>query len=149
MTVRRATGADVPVLAALRRAWTEEDHGAAPADPGFEDAFAEWFAAEEHQRAFWLAFDGDTAVGSMNVLEFTRMPRPGQPPGRWGYIANVYIAPQHRNGGIGSRMLAAALAHADERGYVRVVLAPTERSVPFYARQGFGVADSLLLRLPG
>ncbi len=45
-------------------------------------------------------------------------------------------------------LLATLLAYADERGFARVVLGPSERSVPFYGRAGFGPADTLLLR-PG
>ncbi|WP_424184839.1 GNAT family N-acetyltransferase [Actinokineospora sp. G85] len=147
MTVRRATREDVATLASMRRAWTEEDHGAAPDDPGFAAAFARWFAAEEHQRAFWLAFDDERPIGSMNMLEFTRMPRPGRPLSRWGYIANVYVEPSHRDAGVGARMLSTALSLADEREYARVVLSPTARSIPFYGRHGFTAAgESLLLR---
>ncbi|PWW56144.1 GNAT family N-acetyltransferase [Actinokineospora spheciospongiae] len=147
MKVRRAGEADTASLAALRRAWTEEDRGPVD-DPGFDAAFADWLAAEWHHRAFWLAFDGETPVGSMNMLEFTRMPKPGAPASRWGHIGNAYVAPGHRDRGIGAEMLAAALAHADAEGYARVVLSPTERSVPFYGRHGFAPATSLLLRLP-
>ena len=35
-----------------------------------------------------------------------------------------------------------------QNGFVRVVLSPTERSVPLYERTGFGPADALMLRTP-
>jgi hypothetical protein len=44
------------------------------------------------------------------------------------------------------------IAAAESRGYVRLVLSPSERSVPFYARAGFVVpggapaGDRLLVR---
>ena len=54
----------------------------------------------------------------------------------------------NRDGGLGTRMLAACTAYADERGFVRVVLSPSERSVPVYLRAGFEPATSLPVR-PG
>jgi hypothetical protein len=42
----------------------------------------------------------------------------------------------------------ALIAYADENGFVRVVLSPTERSIPLYERTGFGPADALMLRTP-
>jgi len=53
-----------------------------------------------------------------------------------------------RNRGIGSQLVSAALSYADQNGFVRVVLSPTERSIPLYERAGFGPADALMLRTP-
>jgi len=150
--VRTATRSDVPVLAALRRAWTEEERGPVD-DDGYEDAFAAWSAQEEHQRVTWLAEVDGAAVGMLNLLVFTRMPRPrpaaGPPPrSRWGYVANVYVAPGHRDAGVGRLLLDAVVAHADAHGFARLVLSPSERSVPFYGRAGFVPATSLMVR-PG
>ena len=38
----------------------------------------------------------------------------------------------YRNEGIGGQLLRALLGYADEEGFVRVLLSPSERSVPFY-----------------
>ena len=54
----------------------------------------------------------------------------------------------YRNEGIGGQLLRALLGYADEEGFVRVVLSPSERSVPFYERAGFGPADGLMVRTP-
>ena len=50
MTVRTATPDDVPLIAGLRRAWTEENTGQTVDDPSFGDVFADWFAREAGQR---------------------------------------------------------------------------------------------------
>ncbi|MGQ0838077.1 GNAT family N-acetyltransferase [Actinokineospora sp.] len=142
-----ATDADLASVAALRRRWTEEDQGSPITDPDFDTAFARWWAAERSRRQFWLA-ELDVPVGFLNVVEFARMPRPGLPPSHWAYISNVYVVPEHRDSGLGAQLLAAAVQHADNHGYVRLVLSPTERSVPFYRRAGFGPATDLLLRTP-
>jgi len=141
--VRLATDADVELLATLRRTWVEED---GPVDePLFEQEFADWYAAEAHQRTTWIGFADTVPVGMLNLLEFRRMPRPGRLRSGWGYISNVFVLAEHRNRGLGKDLLDAAIATAKERGYARLVLSPTERARPFYGRAGFAVADELVL----
>ena len=142
--IRLAGGDDVPTLVDLRQRWGAE-RGAAE-DPGFAERFGDWFELESPRRHFWLAdVDGD-AVGMVNLLTFERMPTPGRDAGRWGYLGNMYVRPEHRSRGIGAELLAALVAHADATGLARVVLSPSERSVPFYRRAGFGDAGELLVR---
>ena len=88
----------------------------------------------------------------LNMLVVTRMPRPatggGSHTSQWGYISNVYVQPAHRDRGVGGRLLDAATTYADEHALARVVLSPSERSIPFYRRRGFGPATGLMVR-PG
>ena len=84
----------------------------------------------------------------MNLAIFERMPRPGRPPGHWGYLGNAFVLAACRNQGIGGRLLDSVLAYAAEKAFARVVLSPSERSIPFYERAGFGPADHLLLWTP-
>jgi GNAT superfamily N-acetyltransferase len=144
--IRMAGPDDAAALAALRRAWTEERAGAPLADEGFGARFLDWYAAESGRRVTWLAESGGKPVGMMNLALFERMPAPGRDSGRWGYLGNAYVLTDHRNQGIGSALLAVVLGYAGERGLARVVLSPSERSVPFYRRAGFVPADELLLR---
>ena len=106
-----------------------------------------WLQAEASHRTFWLAED-DEPIGMANLLTFERMPAPGGDAGRWGYLGNMFVVPERRDAGVGRALLEALVAHADAAGLERIVLSPSERSVPFYRRAGFGDADSLLLR-PG
>lgn len=145
MTVRHATSADVAALAALRRAWVEEDRGTVVDDAAFEREFAGWYAAEARRRLTWVAVVGDETVGMLNLVEFHRMPRPGRLRSTWGYISNVFVLAAHRNRGIGRQLLDAAVGAARERGYARLVLSPSERARSLYARVGFGAADELML----
>jgi GNAT superfamily N-acetyltransferase len=140
VTVRLATEADVPALAVLRRAWTESTD-----DPQFEGRFTEWWQREAGRRVTWLAAADGEPVGMLNLAVFERMPRPHRMISRWGYIANVFVLAEHRNQGIGRLLLAAAIAHARSEQYSRLVLSPTDRSVPFYRRAGFRSADELLV----
>lgn len=145
--VRLSGPADTPLLAALRRAWVEETATSSVDDPGFEERFDEWMLKEREQRLTWLGCVGGEPAGMVNMLIFTRMPRPGQvQPSRWGYLANFYVRPEHRNSGLGTEMLTALTDHADAEGFVRVVLSPSEKSIPFYERGGFRAAYDLMVR---
>ncbi|MGH2357481.1 MAG: GNAT family N-acetyltransferase, partial [Candidatus Limnocylindria bacterium] len=74
-------------------------------------------------------------------------PRPIRRSNSLGYVTSVYVAPEWRNGGLGSRLLAAAVADARETGHASLFLWPRERSIPFYRRAGF-VPSTELHELP-
>ncbi len=146
--IRIAGAADAPALAALRRAWTAEQRGPAD-DEGFEARFLDWYERESGRRVSWLAEMRGEMVGMVNLAVFERMPQPGREAGSWGYLANAFVLAAYRNQGIGSLLLRALLAHADGQGYLRVVLRPAERAVPFYQRAGFSFDTGLLVRQRG
>ena len=143
--IRRAGREDGALVARLRRDWTAEQTGERVDDEAFEGVFADWFEREHDQRITWLALDGERPVGMLNMLMFTRMPKPGRPLSRWGYVANVYVDHRCRDEGTGRALLDACLSHAREHHYARLVLSPSERSVPFYLRAGFAPATSLMV----
>jgi len=145
--IRRAGHADLPTIVHLRREWTREESGDI-ADPDFEANLTAWFARELARRVIWLAEEGGRPVGMMNLAIYERMPRPGRALSRWGYLGNVFVLAAYRNRGIGGRLVSAALDYADENGFARVVLSPTERSIPLYERAGFGPAGALMVRTP-
>jgi GNAT superfamily N-acetyltransferase len=126
---------DAGALAALRSLWT----GASADD--LAARMADWLEAEGDRRTTWLATLGDLPAGMASLFEYRRMPRPGRPESRWGYVSNVYVREELRGRGIGSALLTAVIATADERGYARLVLSPSEESIPFYRRAGFRVPD--------
>jgi GNAT superfamily N-acetyltransferase len=145
--IRRAKHADLAAVIQLRREWTREEDGDV-ADPDFEENLAAWFAREWSRRIMWLAEEGGRPVGMMNLAIYERMPRPGRALSRWGYLGNVFVVAASRNRGIGSQLVSAACNCADESGLARVVLSPTETSIPLYERAGFGPARVLMLRTP-
>ena len=145
--IRRAEYADLAAIVQLRREWTREVDGDIT-DPEFEENLAAWFTREWSRRIMWLAEVGGCPAGMMNLAIYERMPRPGRALSRWGYLGNVFVLAEYRNRGIGSRLVSAALSYADQNGFARVVLSPTERSIPLYERAGFGPAGALMLRTP-
>jgi GNAT superfamily N-acetyltransferase len=142
--VRLAAAGDGPAVAALRAAWTEEWRGAI-ADDGYAERFASWWEHEGRRRLTWLAWAGPVPVGMMNLAVFERMPSPGRAPSRWGYLSNAYVVPDWRCRGVGTALLTELLAYARSERFTRIVLHPSDRSIPFYRRAGFGPAASLLL----
>jgi GNAT superfamily N-acetyltransferase len=145
--IRQAGDEDRAAVVRLRREWTAErigDH----TDPTFEERLTAWLARERSRRIIWLALADDRPVGMINLAIFERMPQPGRPPSHWGYLGNAFVLAGYRNQGIGSRLISALLGYADENGFARVVLSPSQRSIPFYQRAGFGPANGLMLRTP-
>jgi len=139
---------DVAALARLRREWRLERHGIAlDADSTFEDRFGAWYADQlDRGSRVWLAYHDDAPIGMLLLFVHERMPEPVRDPGRWGYVGNVYVRPEHRDRGVGRGLLNAALADADQDGFARVVLHPTKRSIPFYRRAGFSHDNPLMTR---
>ena len=133
LVVRVAGEGDAGAIASLRARWT----AGVGADEAFERRMADWLAAEGDRRTTWLATLEGSAAGMASLLEYRRMPRPGGPDGRWGYVGNVVVREDLRGRGIGSALLAAITTEADERGYVRLVLAPSPPALAFFGRAGF------------
>ena len=140
MQVRQADVDDVHQLAHLRAAWRGQ-----PVSAEFAGTFREWFLREQASRWWWLATDNGNALGMVNLKLFDRMPSPDPPTSRWGYLANLFVVPDQRGSGVGASLVAAAVERARSEGLVRVVLSPSELSVPLYGRYGFRPATDLLL----
>ncbi|AKT51569.1 GNAT family N-acetyltransferase [Arsenicicoccus sp. oral taxon 190] len=140
----RRDPADLDVLVELRAAWA--------ADRGREGDLAElrrqiidWLTAEGESRRIWAASDDDEPVGMVSLLVYSRMPDLGRPQGRWGYVAQLYVRPHARRRGVATALMAALTEHARDAGLDRLVLHPSEQSVPFYASLGYRPAQELML----
>ena len=138
-------------LTRMRLAWSAH-HGLHATDEAALAEFGErmrrwWDQQSGHRRAWVARGPGGEAVGMANAAVFERMPKPGVPPSRWAYGANVWVDPGHRRRGVGGLLMAALVDWARAEGMVRVVLAPSEVSRPLYSRFGFREAGDSLLRL--
>ncbi len=141
--VRLATRGDVASFLALRSQWQAEEP-----TPEFVQRFTAWFEQEWPTRRWWLALDDLRPVGMVNLKLVERMPAAQDERTRWGYLCNLFVSPGHRANGVGGSLLAALLVAARDQGLVRVVLSPSEESVPLYHRHGFTGAHGLLAWYP-
>ena len=142
-----ATAADVPALAALRASWGASLGDGTVGGAGTEDLAARlrrWWDRQPGARTAWLAVEGERPVGMVNVAVFERMPHAGRPDARWAYLANLWVEPDRRRRGIASALLSAVLDWSRAAAMERVVLNPSEMSLPLYRSLGFRPADDLL-----
>jgi GNAT superfamily N-acetyltransferase len=139
-----ATTDDVDDLARLRFAlYAEQDGTVAESPEVYRERFATFAAralASEDWRA-WVGRLGDRPVGAMWLHTIHRVPVPGKRAGPIGYLTNVYVVPEHRNTGLGAQMLDGVTAWCRQEGFSEMLVWPTERSRPFYARGGFTRPD--------
>lgn len=66
----------------------------------------------------------DTIVGCGGVCFYDEMPSPDNPNGRCAYVMNVYVAPDARNCGIASQIVAWLVERAEAKGAGKVYLKP-------------------------
>jgi hypothetical protein len=94
VVVREAGAVDAGAIASLRSLWSGGE------DPSFEARMAGWLAAEGERRTTWLAIRGGSPVGMASMFEYRRMPHPGRPDSRWGYVSNMFVREELRDRGI-------------------------------------------------
>lgn len=90
------------------------------------------YAANRRSRTF-LARDREGRVVATSVA--TRF-------GRTGWIAHVFVRPQLRGRGLGTRMTSVALSDLQRAGCDSILLASTELGRPIYERLGFKIESS-------
>jgi GNAT superfamily N-acetyltransferase len=142
-TIHLATLEDVPELARLRWELYAEQEGAREPLEAYRDrfvGFAVQALATDRWRA-WVARGGAGPVGSMWLQTVVRVPVPGKRAGPIGYLTNAYVSPEHRNRGLGARMLEHVTGWCRDQGYSCLITWPSARSRPFYRRGGFDRLD--------
>jgi GNAT superfamily N-acetyltransferase len=136
--------ADLGDLVRLRLDWSRSQ--GLDATPDFDARFRDWWARESGRRVAWLSSpaEGGPAVAMANATVFERMPRPGTPEARWAYVGNVWVDVEHRRRGVGAALMDEVVRWCRASGMLRVVLNPSEMSLPLYRRLGFLPADDLM-----
>jgi len=137
--IRSASPADAAALAELRWEFRVARAPATEAHDVFVGRCETWMRAEltsaQKWRA-WVAVVDGAIVGQVWMQTIEKMPNPIEELECHAYVSNVFVQPAFR-GGIGGRLLEAALAWARSRHVDRVVLWPWARSVTLYERHGF------------
>lgn len=140
---------DAPIVAALRTAWSATSGtGPPPADETLTDRIRDWWIRD--RRTVFVAGDRrfNGVAGMVTLHEYLRMPMPGAESTAWGYVGHLFVLPAARCEGHGSALIRAVQQEASDRGYRRLVLAPSEESIPLYRRVGFRAADELMVWEP-
>jgi GNAT superfamily N-acetyltransferase len=149
--IRPVTPADFPTLAAMRWDFMLEDPPAW-AEPALEQPdFAAHFVAflervfSSGNWAAWAAELDGALLAHLFVQRIERVPFPFHLTPGFGYVTNVYTRPAHRNRGLGTRLLEHAQEWAQAAGLDYLMLHPSVRSIPLYARCGYEASSEFMI----
>ena len=148
---RLAEARDARQLADLRWGLRTDDDPAcdAGAKARFIEDFVAWMAGRpDRDLVHWVAEQDDELIGVISVRIIHKLPSPEDMDGRFGYLTNSYVPPQHRNKGVGTELLAAVKNWAADEKLELLVVWPSERAYPFYQRGGYRrYPDPVVLKL--
>jgi GNAT superfamily N-acetyltransferase len=147
---RLAEISDASQLANLRWGLRTDDVAAdAAAKARFVQDFVAWMdKASGQELVHWVAEQDDALIGVISVRIIPMLPSPEEMNGRFGYLTNTYVLPEHRNKGVGTALLAAVKHWALNEKLELLVVWPSERAYPFYARGGYSrYPDPVVLKL--
>lgn len=149
--IRVAEARDASALARLRYEFRGGIIPPAESEAEFVERCAAWMSRRLEPESTWRCWVGEAAeaiVGTAWLQLFEKLPNPVAEPELHGYVSSLYVRPEHRGNGLGSRLLDACLSHCRHHLVDAVVLWPTPASRSLYQRHGFTVREDLLeLRL--
>lgn len=147
MEIRLASTTDVVGLARLlwlNHFLPEPDR---PSLEAFAAELAQWWASHRATHAAFIASrPPEGIVGMAWVALVPRVPRPGTIDRLSADIQSVFVHPDHRGHGVGSRLVDAAAHHAENLGATRVTVHSGRKAVPVYERLHFASSRQLLQR---
>lgn len=145
-TLRPATPADAPLIAAQREAmFTEmgQDYREASA------RFAPWVTPRLEAGTYlgWLVEAGGQAVAGSGLLLLDWPPHTLDPRPVRAYLLNVYTDPEGRGKGLARALTRAAVDETRRRGIRVLSLHASEFGRPLYAALGFQATNEMRLVL--
>lgn len=145
IAIRAAAPSDAAELVRLRRLMFEAMNGRD--EPGAWErearAVAERQLAEVPSRLLGFVVDGDPDDGGAHLATCAvgrveeRLPAPGHPTGRFGFVFSVCTDPRYRQRGFARAVTEALLDRFAAEGVTRVDLHATEAAEPMYRDLGF------------
>ena len=148
-SIRLASLDDVEQLVELRRAFTFEDFDADAAigRPDYENDCRAFLtdAITGDRWHIWVAELAGHIVSHAFVALVDKVPRPIRENARIAYLTNVYTQPEFRGQSIGAEIIRCAQAAAREAGVELIIVWPSDRSIEFYEREGFGKPQDALI----
>lgn len=145
--VRRAGPEDAPELAFLKTQWAalERDPSEMEKD-AFAIALADWMVAQGDSLVVMIAVDRDVPAGMAWMVVFERVPDFGDRHRLTADIQSVYVTPDSRGRGIGTRLIDELCREADRRDIPRILVTASAGSLALYQRAGFRESALLLQR---
>jgi len=147
VAVRLANPGDAAELARLRYEFRAAMHSPEEDREEFIARCARWMEerlVEGSRWRCWVAEADGAIAGHLWLQLIEKIPNPAPEREVHGYITNVYVCPEARGGGTGEALVAAAMDYCATAGVDSVILWPTERSRPLYARHGFAEPVDIL-----
>ncbi|MFI1522015.1 GNAT family N-acetyltransferase [Kitasatospora cineracea] len=151
-TPRPAVPADAEELVELRALMFESMQGEARPGPWQRtaaDLLTAQLASPERRLQAYVIDDPERpgrllscAVGTLEQ----RLPAPGHPEGRFGFVFNICTRPEHRGRGHARACTEALLAWFDAAGATRIDLHATEGGEALYRSLGFQEHSTALSR---
>lgn len=151
MVIREATDGDLEIVTALRLKFLAEHRSVDPGDlsESFSTMTRDFLRRQSAAETIrtWIASENRIDIGLVTMLLLDLAPRPEDASGIDGYIVNMYVEPKHRSCGTGTKLLAACLATAQEKGLRRLLLHATTDGQSLYEDAGF-VTNPNWMELP-
>lgn len=148
-SIRTATLADIPHLVRHREQMFRDMEIPAEFD-AMRTATTTWLARAIPDGIYrgWLATTPDhTVVAGGGVIVMAWPPGPFSMDPRSGFVFNVYTEPEHRQQGLGRRVMEAIHAWCRGEGIERVVLNASTFGQPMYSEMGYVVTDEPMMRI--
>lgn len=143
ISVRRATPGDLDELVRLRVLMDAEDGVAA--ESAFPATFRDWYAVYGDRFSIIVAELAGRLVGTVWLERVERVPRPSEVvAAALGYVTFTFVEVEHRNAGVGRRMLEFLRDEATAQRHETLIVWPSEKSVSLYHRAGFRPPNELL-----
>jgi GNAT superfamily N-acetyltransferase len=150
LEIRLATLADVPVIAAFRRAMFvdmgETDSAACEA---MAVAFESWAHEKMGQGAYvgWLAEDDGKIVASVGLWLMEWSPLPHDLSNRRGRVMDVYTHPDYRRRGLARLLMTELVGWSRARGLQSLHLDASALGRGLYEEMGFETTNEMRLKL--
>ncbi len=147
MHVRPATGSDDRALARSRYAFRREFDDPVEHADAFVERAAAWIAVQLDSGRWhaWVLEDRRGGLAGHAFVQLVeKVPNPVPEPEVLAYLTNVYVHPEDRDRGWGTRLVEAAVRWCRSQGVDTIVTWPSTESRPLYERQGFQPPSELL-----
>lgn len=144
--VRPARDDEFEAVAGLRWRWELENYPPpAVARDTFVAHFADWAREHADSHRCTVAVRDRELIGMAWLAVFERVPTPESSLRLTGDLQSVYLIPEARAGGIGSRLVTAAIEQARALDIQKITVHSGTRAIPVYARNGFEASPKLLV----